>query len=65
MAFPESLPWTFEGQEADEFVAKVSPGDKPRQLVTGSRHPMSEVRKLVVEKARQRKAEQSARQRKE
>jgi len=65
MAFPESLSWTFEGEEADEFVAKISPNERPRPLVTGSRHPMADVHRTVVENARKRKAEQSARDRKE
>jgi len=63
--FPESLSWTFEGQQADEFVAKLSPNEEPQPLVTGSRHEMSEVHKVVVRNARKRKAEQSARQRTE
>jgi hypothetical protein len=65
MAFPESLPWTFEGKEADEFVEKISTPEEPRPLVTGSRHEMDHVRKVVVENARKRKAEQRARKREE
>ena len=65
MAFPESLSWTFEGQEAEELIEKLLPSEKARPLVTGSRHSMSEVHRVVVENARKRKAEQDARQRKE
>ncbi len=65
MAFPESLSWTFTGEAADEFVAKLSPNSEPRPLVTGSRHSMTDVHRTFVENARKRKAEQNARNRKE
>lgn len=64
MAFPESLSWTFEGEEAEKFVAKLSPNKEPQPLVTGSRHSMSDVHRTFVENARRRKAEQSERNRK-
>ncbi len=61
MAFPESLSWTFVGEEAEEFERKVAHKDKSSPLVTGSRHEMSKVHKVVVENARKRKANQSDR----
>jgi uncharacterized Zn finger protein len=54
----ESLLWTFEGEEAEELMAKLAPNKEPRQLVTGSRHKMADVRKTVVKNARKRKVEQ-------
>lgn len=64
MAFPESLSWIFKDQEAEELLEKLRPGKQPQQLVTGTRHPMNEVHRLVVEKARKRKAMQIADQEK-
>lgn len=60
MAFPESLSWTFEGKDAEDFLKKVLPHKEPRPLVTGSRHEMAKVHKIVVENARKRKVAQSA-----
>jgi hypothetical protein len=63
MAFSDTLSWVFRGEEADAFVEKLNAKKEKRPLITGSRHPMAEVRKIVLENARKIKAEQDARKR--
>jgi hypothetical protein len=63
MAFPESLSWVFTGDEAEEFLAKLHVKKERRPLITGSSHDDEEVHRLVIESARNRKAEWDARKR--
>lgn len=63
MAFPEGLSWVFEGEEANEFLAKLHAKKEKRPLITGSPHDANEAHRIVVENARRRKAEWDARKR--
>lgn len=56
MSFSDSLSWVFEGEDADAFLAKLNSRKELRPLITGSPHPMSEVRKTVLANSRNAKA---------